>query len=82
MTPTMGKQVLRGVAGLLLIAVAAMVFRAHYALSFGLVLLAAVPLKGCPTCWLVNTCEIARHDKKRAADSAAEVKAAAPSGDA
>lgn len=61
---SMKSQLIRGAIGLALLVVAGFLYRDHYALSFLFVLLSFIPLKGCPVCWTVETCEVARNTKK------------------
>lgn len=61
---SMKNQMIRGAIGLALLVVAGFLYRDHYALSFLFVLLSLIPLKGCPVCWTVETCEVARNARK------------------
>jgi len=52
------KQIIRGIVGVSLLVAAAFAFETSFALSVSLVALSLFPLKGCPVCWIVETCEV------------------------
>lgn len=51
-------QILRGIVGIALLVAAAFVYKTSFALSVLLIGLSLIPLKGCPVCWIVETCEV------------------------
>lgn len=65
------KQLILGAAGAVLLTAAGFAYEKYYALSFFLVALSLFPLRGCPVCWLVDTCEIARNAPKKPLDDKA-----------
>ncbi|MDE1153611.1 MAG: hypothetical protein PW788_13830 [Micavibrio sp.] len=61
------KQIIRGIVGVGLLVAAAFAFKTNFELSVLLVALSLFPLKGCPACWIVETCEVvdkSKRDKK------------------
>jgi len=52
-------QIIRGVIGIGLLVGAAFVYKTSFELSVLLIALSLIPLKGCPVCWIVETCEVA-----------------------
>ncbi|MDI1229177.1 MAG: hypothetical protein PSY14_15970 [bacterium] len=65
---TMKQQIIRGIIGIGLLVAAGFAYKEYYALSFLLVALSLIPLKGCPVCWVVETCEVAGQPKSAAPD--------------
>lgn len=60
-------QIICGIIGMALLVTAGLVYSSSVALSVFLVALSLIPLKGCPVCWIVYTCDIvdkARRDKR------------------
>ncbi len=58
------KQIIRGVVGIGLLVAAAFAFKTSFELSVLLVALSLFPLKGCPVCWIVETCEVVDKSKR------------------
>jgi hypothetical protein len=61
-------QIIRGIIGMALLMTAGFVYSNSVALSVFLVVLSIIPLKGCPVCWIVETCDVvdkSRRDKKQ-----------------
>ena len=58
------KQTIRGTVGVGLLVAAAFAFKANFELSVLLVALSLFPLKGCPVCWIVETCEVVDKSKR------------------
>ena len=57
---TIKMQIVRGIAGFGLIAAAVYAFMARdYPVAFVCMGLSFIPLRGCPSCWLLETCEVA-----------------------
>jgi hypothetical protein len=58
---TVKQQIIRGIIGFGLLVAAGFAFKEHqYGLFFLFVALSLIPLRGCPSCWIVETCEVAR----------------------
>lgn len=60
-------QVIRGIIGVALIAAAALAYNSSVPVSVILVALSFFALKGCPVCWLIDTCDVvdkSRRDRK------------------
>lgn len=61
---TLKIQITRGIAGLVLIIAAYFAYSSNIWISVGLLALSFIPLRGCPVCWTVETCEVIRNSKK------------------
>ena len=60
--PRLSTQLWRGAIGAALIAAAAFLYSTNFWLSVALVALSVIPLRGCPVCWIVETCEAGRNE--------------------
>ena len=67
---TLKTQIMRGIAGLGFIIAAYFAYSSNIWVSVGLLALSFIPLRGCPVCWTVETCEVIRNSKKE--DTAAK----------
>lgn len=63
---TVKRQLIRGAIGIGLLVAAALAYGSSVELSVLLVALSLFPLKGCPVCWLVETCEVVDKSKRDA----------------
>ena len=62
------RQLIRGIVGIGLLVAAGFAFKVSLALSVFLVALSLFPLRGCPACWALETCEAidkAHHKKNQ-----------------
>jgi hypothetical protein len=62
---TMKQQIVRGVIGFGLIAAALYALtKDEYAAAFVCAALSFIPLRGCPSCWLLETCAVTQQKSK------------------
>lgn len=61
-------QILKGVLGIGLIVAAVLVYPYEPLLTVVLLAASLFPLRGCPACWISDTCEIVSESKKQKAD--------------